>query len=76
MSIHVTLIPGDGIGPEVVNLAVDPSLIQVRVSGVCLSGYAMRAIAGTSAAATNAAPRTIRMIPGSDTRNMNKPMPQ
>ena len=38
-------LSGGGGGP-VVNLAVDPSQIQVRVSGVCASGFAMRAIAG------------------------------
>src|SRR5437016_2740816 len=38
-------LSGGGQGPDV-TLAVDPSQIQVRVSGVCLSGYAMSAIAG------------------------------
>src|SRR5437016_5415046 len=38
-------LSGGGSGP-VVNLAVDPTQIQVRVSGVCASGLAMRAIAG------------------------------
>src|SRR5213078_149436 len=36
---------GGGQGPDV-TLAVDPNQIQVRVSGVCASGYAMSAIAG------------------------------
>jgi isocitrate dehydrogenase (NAD+) len=50
MSISVTLIPGDGIGPEVVNAAVE----AIEASGVQLQWE--RAAAGAGAMATHGTP--------------------
>src|SRR5438270_4540259 len=50
MSIRVTLIPGDGIGPEVVNAAVE----VIEASGVKLQWE--RAAAGSGALATHGTP--------------------
>src|SRR5713226_3600508 len=50
MSIHVTLIPGDGIGPEVVNLAVE----AIEAAGARLLWE--RAAAGAGAVPTHGTP--------------------
>src|SRR5207302_11321846 len=50
MTIHVTLIPGDGIGPEVVNAAVE----AIEAAGAKLEWE--RAAAGAGAVPTHGTP--------------------